>query len=122
MKDYDYQTRLYKLKLPSLEFRRVRGDLIEAYKLTHNIYDPLTTSSLLQLSSNTKTKGHSYKLQKKRVNTKKYQFFFTNRIINLWNKLPEDVVSADSINTFKNKVDVFLKEYTYQINLDIFKM
>ena len=122
LKDYDYQTRLYKLKLPSLEFRRVRGDLIEAYKLTHNIYDPLTTSSLLQLSSNTKTKGHSFKLQKKRVNTKKYQFFFTNRIINLWNKLPEDVVSADSINTFKNKVDVFLKEYTYQINLDIFKM
>ena len=35
--------RLRKLNLPTLEFRRLRGDLIETYKITHNIYDPLTT-------------------------------------------------------------------------------
>ena len=122
LSEYDYETRLRILKLPSLEFRRVRGDLIEVFKITHNIYDPLTTHSLLQLSTNNKTKGHSYKLHKKRFNTKKYQHFFTNRVTNLWNKLPEDTVSADNINTFKNRVDVFLKKYIHKINLDIFTM
>ena len=37
VKNLDYSQRLRKLKLPSLEFRRFRGDLIELFKITHNI-------------------------------------------------------------------------------------
>ena len=59
-----YPDRLIKLKLPSLEYRRLRGDLIETYKIINNIYDPLTTVSLLTLDSNTRTRTNGYKLEK----------------------------------------------------------
>ena len=40
LKDVDYEGRLRILKLPSLEYRRVRDDLIEVYKICHKILDP----------------------------------------------------------------------------------
>ena len=41
-----YEERLKKLNLPSLEFRRARGDMIETYKIIHGVYDSTTTTSL----------------------------------------------------------------------------
>ena len=108
MKSLAYNVRLCILKLPSLEYRRLRGDLIEMYKMTHNLYDPLTTSSLLTLNIST-TRSNQFKLIKPRVNSKPFQSFFTNRIINVWNGLPEVVVNAGSINLFKNHVDSHFK-------------
>jgi hypothetical protein len=31
--------------------------------------------------------------------------FFTNRVINIWNSLPENVVAADNINLFKTRLN-----------------
>lgn len=101
------------LNLPSLEFRRVRGDMIECFKLTHDIYDPLTTSSLTNLNSNSITRSHPFKLKKPSVNTNRYQKFFTNRIINHWNNLPHIVVTADTVNTFKNRLDKYWGNYKF---------
>ena len=40
----------------------------------------------------------------------KYRFnFFTNRTASFWNGLPKDVVEQDTINGFKNKLDIYLK-------------
>ena len=109
---------LRELKLPSLEYRRLRGDLLETYKILNGTYDPLTTNNLLTKSNTTKsvTRSHSLKLSKPRVNTTTYKIFFTNRIINPWNELPEDVVSAKSLNCFKNKLDKHYKNIIYSIN------
>ena len=108
-----YEERLRKLDLPSLAYRRVRGDLIETYKIVHEIYDPLTTNTLFAIDTNNKTRNHCYKLTKPRFNTTTYQHFFTNRVITAWNSLPTDVVTADSLNVFKNKLDKCLHEYRY---------
>ena len=62
-----YPDRLFKLKLPILEYRRLRGDLIETYKIINNIYDPITTVSLLTLDPNTRTRTNGYKLKKKQI-------------------------------------------------------
>ena len=35
------------------------------------------------------------------------EFLFTNRIVNTWNSLPNDVVHAESTNTFKSRLDKF---------------
>jgi hypothetical protein len=39
LKNLEYKDRLRKLKLPTLKYRCLRGDMIETYKLTSGIYD-----------------------------------------------------------------------------------
>ena len=41
-----YEQRLHKLKLPSLEYRILRGDMIQVFKIAHNYYDPVTTNGI----------------------------------------------------------------------------
>ena len=111
-----YEQRLRKLKLPSLEFRRFRGDLIEVYKITHNLYDSQTINHLLPLFDDDRTRGHKFKLKKFACKTRIAQNFFSNRIINVWNNLDEEVVKTESLNTFKNDIDNLFYEYMYATN------
>ena len=109
------------LRLPSLEYRRVRGDLIEVYKICHKIYDPLTTKTLLSfVHPAASTRAHPYKLEKTPWKSKQYKYFFTNRVVNLWNNLPMNVVTADNLNLFKSKIDLHLKDFMYTTNFDLY--
>ena len=116
MKKLSYHERLTRLKLPSLEYRRFRGDLIETYKILHNLYDPITTKSLLTIDSQTKTRSNGLKLKKVRVNYKQYQMFYTNRIQTHWNKLPRYIVTSKSLNQFKNRIDTHFKGIMFSTN------
>jgi len=53
------------------------------------------------------TRGHSSKLVHPRCHYDLWKYSFTVRIVNLWNSLPENVVSANTVNTFKNRLDKF---------------
>jgi len=46
---------------------------------------------------------------------------FTVRIVNLWNSLPDNVVSANTVNTFKNRLDKFWsdQELVYDYKADL---
>ena len=112
-----YNERLKFLGLPSLEYRRMRGDLIEVFKILHGCYDYTTTSSLFELSDGSSTRGHNFKLKKKRVCTNLYNKFFTNRVINTWNNLLNETVNAPSVNAFKGRVDRELSRFMYETNL-----
>ena len=103
LRNLPYNERLQKLKLPSLVYRRRRGDMIQTYKFVHNIWN--IDDDLFTLSADTGTRGHQYKLFKERFETNVRGHFFTNRITDLWNNLPQDVVNASSVNQFKNKLD-----------------
>jgi len=37
------------------------------------------------------------------------KYFFTNRVANNWNSLPSHVVHADTVNSFKSRLDNFWK-------------
>ena len=52
------------LKLPSLEYRRARGDMIETFKIIHGYYDHETVCSLFKLYESAGTRGHPFKLRK----------------------------------------------------------
>ena len=41
-----YPERLKKLKLPTIAYRRIRGDMIETYKIINEKYDPEASSFL----------------------------------------------------------------------------
>merc|ERR1711867_316048 len=121
LRNLSYKQRLTLLKLPSLEFRRIRGDMIEVYKISHNIYDPIKTNELLTfLPIDYPTRGHEYKISKSRPNYNPYKYFFTNRVVNLWKSLPNEAVKAKTVNTFKNHIDFHLKEFTHNININLY--
>ena len=105
LKKLPYETRLKKLGIYSLERRRLRGDLIETFKILTG-KEHVNCSKFFELADVTSgLRGHSLKLFKPRCRTTVRQNFFSLRIVNEWNKLPQDVVDASSINTFKNRLD-----------------
>ena len=95
------------MKLPSMCYRKLRGDLIVVFKYTHNIYK--LSDNLLKLKSVTNTRGHSYKLKKQICNTT-LRSTFSHRIVARWNSLPAEVAEAPSLNAFKNRVDLFMHD------------
>ena len=90
-------------QLWSLEYRRTRADLIEVYKIIHRL-STVRFNTFFEFSQNKRTRGHSLKLHKKRAMTDFRQHFFSDRIVNKWNTLSEDIVSASSLNNFKGKL------------------
>ncbi len=101
----DYTERLKKLKMPTLKYRRLRGDMIETYKIMTGIYDPDVTPGLFELASTDRTRGNRYKIIKKncRLNIRKYSF--THRVVDIWNNLPDRVVTAKTVKSFENRLD-----------------
>jgi hypothetical protein len=37
--------------MPTLKYRRMRGDMIEVFKIINDIYDPLTTVDMFELNT-----------------------------------------------------------------------
>jgi len=105
LKKYSYTDRLKKLGLTTLQTRRVRGDMIQAYKIMTG-KDKIDREQFFQLAdSNYGLRGHSLKIRKDRPNLDIRKHFFSQRVVNAWNKLPQHVVDAPSVNCFKNRLD-----------------
>ena len=50
-------------------------------------------------------RGHKWKLRVHRCRCQLRQcFFFSQRVVNLWNRLPATVVEASSVNSFKKRL------------------
>jgi len=90
--------RLKACKLPTLHFRQVRGDMIEMYKILTGKYDVDVTPKVLRMYDST-TRGNVFKLNKGRAKYDLRKFYFTNRVVNAWNSLPDHVVLSETINT-----------------------
>ena len=104
LKNKPYHQRLRILNLPTLKFRRQRGDMIEVYKILNGIYDNSVKPNI-PISSESYTRGNSLKIVNHRCHYDLRKYSFCNRITNVWNSLPNDIVTASSVNSFKNKLD-----------------
>ena len=66
LKDLDYKDRLKELSMPTLVYRRLRGDMIECYKITSNIYDCRVSQFLTYheyvTEQSGRTRGHNKRL------------------------------------------------------------
>ena len=93
---------LYK-NLQTLEYRRIFCDLVLCYKILHNKIDT-DLSNVFKLNSNSMTRGHTLELCKSQCSLNYTKYYFTNRVVTFWNKLPPNVVSATEVSTFKTRL------------------
>ena len=110
MGEDEYSVRLSKTKLLSLEMRRLRSDLIEVFKIMHNL-EGVKREDFFQLRTATGRRGHSLTILKQHCRLNERKYFFTHRVVDTWNKLSEDTVNSKTVNSFKNQIDPWFKQH-----------
>ena len=107
--DLSYPERLRKLKLPTLAYRRIRGDMIQVYKIMNDFYDP-KLPMLLVKTENEHLRGHDKKLQIKLSNKELMRFSFNNRTARIWNYLPDEIIKAKDVLSFEKALDHYWQD------------
>ena len=102
-----YEERLMRLNLTSLETRRIRGDMIEVFKIIKGFED--IKASTFFIFSDGVTRGHPFKIYKQRCRLNIRKYFFSQRVVDIWNSLPARAVLVSTINEFKSQIDKFLR-------------
>ena len=112
LKNLDYSERLIALNLTTLEERRTRGDLIQFYKYFTgiNIINfqsyPIGVNSRNQNGPAAGLRRNTHSLARLSLTTcAQRENYFLHRTIPKWNTLPNEIVSANSVNQFKNLLD-----------------
>ena len=113
LRNKPYEERLEELNLFSLTKRRIRGDLIEVFKIFKG-FSNLDSSKYFTIDHNNVTRNNGFKIIPRRFKSLEAKYFFFNRIVNIWNKLPSEIVNSNSIESFKNKVDKYMKDNPQQ--------
>ena len=108
----NYNERLIELNLDSLELRRKKIDLTQVWKILSN-FDNIEETRLFERLHTTavratRANSSEFNLRQRNVNLDVRKFFFSNRVTNDWNALPEEIKSARKISTFKNLLDKHL--------------
>ena len=114
LNNMDYLGKLKAAKLTSLETRRQRADLLEVFKIMKGM-EGLEPNKFFSFNTLSSTRGHKFKIYKQytRLNIRKH--FFSQRVIDDWNSLPEDAVNSDSLNGFKSQLKRVLKNRDEQL-------
>ena len=98
--------------------------MIELLKIFKGIYDPACVRHFeyMELTDNlTRTRGNKFKLVQHHCHYDIRKCNFTNRVIPIWNSLSNHVVSTETVNTFKNRLDKFWldQEVLYDYKTDL---
>ena len=98
-----YADRLTKLNLLTLEHRRLIADLVMCFNIIKD-NNCLLTEDFFKINPNQNLRGHSLKLSFPVANLNVRKFFFSNRIISIWNSLPSNLVLSPSPTSFKRQL------------------
>ena len=104
LQQYPYEERLLLLNLYHLDIRRLRGDLILAFRL----FAENQVSNFLTLVGESSLRVHDKKISKPHCRTSVHLCSFAVRVIQPWNDLPQDIISAASLASSKTRLYCFL--------------
>ncbi len=107
-----YETALQRLRLFSL----VSGDLICMYKKMHGHLD-FPCDAVLAAPIRIWLRDHTFKIHQQRCKTRRRQNAFSVRVVPYWNKLPEEIVNAPSVETLKLRLDALWQSLFPEIPL-----
>ena len=124
----DYEEKLKDAGLCLLTERRTRGDLIEAFKVIKGMNNvdrdewfdltsretsrPTRANSTIEDGTETRRSNILYEPRAKKEMRKN---FFTIRVVQKWNELPESVRTAESVNAFKNRYDEWKRKQQNEV-------
>ena len=75
----------------------MRGDLIETYKILTGL-DRIDSERMFPKAGESRTRGHSLKIRGKPFRTEVRRNISTQRVLNVWNSLPQNVVQAKTFS------------------------
>lgn len=105
MRNLSYNERLRALGWKSLCSRRAITDLITCYKILHGHITVDFDGDIFQFAS-ARTRGHHYKLSKPVCFIDARKYFFALRIVDVWNALSPEVVSANTVSVFRGLLNI----------------
>jgi len=108
IKHLTYANRLSYFYLPTVHYRRLRGDIIMVFKIVTGVIDSMVSFKFI--GSHSVTRGNRYKLTQKPVHYNLTKFSFSNRVVPILNSLPDYVVSACSVKVFESRLDNYWRD------------
>jgi len=113
--DVSYKERLRIVGLERLDVRRLFIDLVTAYKIIFG-HTGLNSKDFFQLNHEHRTRGHNYKLSVPQVSSDTRKYFFSVRIIHVWNDLPSDKTDFTCLRNFKTSIrKIDLSKYCIEL-------
>ena len=105
LRSTSYEDKLKEIGLWTLEKRRQMFDMVQVYKILNDVGNIDVNISKISVDANqrisTRSQSDPLNLVKKRNSLDIRKYFFTERVVDIWNKLPSKVKHAPTLRAFK---------------------
>ncbi len=104
MRHLPYEERPQRLGPQSLHRRRLRDDLITAFKIFKGLLN-IDPNLFFLPPARRGLRGHPFKVLQGASHRRRRGSAFSVKVVKYWNKLPASVVTAPSVNVFKKRLE-----------------